>query len=66
MALYRLDPDEVMDPLWRRLNGERGAIRVAKARAKRLNRQVVVTRIDTHGHLSTARLVWPDGKVTRP
>jgi hypothetical protein len=46
MNLYRIDPAERIDPLWRTLRGEQGAIRVAQARAKRLGRDVTVSRID--------------------
>lgn len=46
MSLYRLDPAEPTDPLWRRLRGEHGAMRAAQARCKRLNKTVVVSRID--------------------
>ena len=46
MNLYRLDPAEPTDPLWRVLNGERGAVRAAMARAKRIGKDVTVSRID--------------------
>jgi len=46
MNLYRLDPAEITDPLWRKLRGERGAIRAAQARCKRLGSPVTVSKID--------------------
>lgn len=49
MNLYRLDPAELTDPLWRTLRtNERGpgAIRAAQARAERIGADVTVSRID--------------------
>lgn len=49
MNLYRLDPAERTDPLWRTLRESatsRGAIRAAQARAARLGVDVTVSRID--------------------
>lgn len=46
MNLYRIDPPAAIDPLWRTLRGERGAIRVAQARAERIGQDVTVSRID--------------------
>lgn len=76
MNLYRLDPAEPTDPLWRRLTdnnnaslgavGSAGAVTVAKHRAKRLGKVVSVSRIDgkTLG-VKVVRLVGPDGSVQR-
>ena len=65
MNLYRLDPDAPMDALWRKLNGERGAVSAAKARAKRLGQNVTVSKIDGRTlRVSPVRTVTPSGSVS--
>lgn len=70
MNLYRLDPAEPTDPLWRRLHPtERGpgAIQVARRRAARLGCNVAVSKIDGRTlRVSVVRVVDPEGTVTRP
>lgn len=44
-ALYALQPPETTDPGWSRLRGERGAVRAAQARCKRLGQPVSVVRL---------------------
>lgn len=77
MSLYRLDPPELSDPLWRRLHdnnnaslgamGTAGAVTVAKHRAKRLGQEVTVSKIDGNTlRVSVARIVSPSGKVRMP
>lgn len=63
MNLFRIDPAERIDPLWRRLNGESGAVPVARTRAARLGRVVTITRINQHGQTRVCRHVSPSGRV---
>ena len=67
MNLYRIDPATPMDPLWRKLNGEEGAMRVARARAGRLRRDVTVSKIDGRTLLvHPVYIVQPNAQARRP
>ena len=70
MNLYRLDPAELSDPLWRTFRETeigRGAKVAARARAKRLGRDVTVSKIDGRTmRVEPYRIIDPEGNIRKP